>query len=78
MFKLKSMKTLRIVNNAMLGEPENPCLQNVETNEIYEFSQIVGETIENKDLSHPTIQRILNNGHLVQATIEGGNVTLHF
>jgi hypothetical protein len=46
---------------------------------VYEFSNIVGETIEDNNLSHPIIQQILNNGHHVQAEIgEGGLVILHF
>ena len=50
-----------------------------DTNTIYEFSNIVGETISNNDLTHPIIQQILNNGHQIQAEIsENGLVTLHF
>ena len=73
------MITLRIVNKGMVGEPQHVVLQNPETNVVYEFSNIVGETISDNDLTHPTIQQILNNGHEVQAEIsEDGLVTLHF
>jgi hypothetical protein len=73
------MITLRIVNKGLAGEPEHAVLQNPETNMVYEFSNIVGETIEDNNLSHPIIQQILNNGHHIQAEIgEGGLVILHF
>jgi hypothetical protein len=73
------MITLRIVNKGLAGEPEHIVLQNQATNVVYGFSNIVGETISDNDLSHPTIQQILNNGHQVQAEIsEDGLVTLHF
>jgi hypothetical protein len=73
------MITLRIVNKGLAGEPEYIVLQNTETNSIYEFSNIVGESISDNDLTHPIIQQILNNGHQVQAEVgEDGMVTLHF
>jgi hypothetical protein len=73
------MQTLRIVNKNMVGESEHAVLQNIQTNSIYEFSNIIGESIEDNDLTHPIIQQILNNGHQVQAEIsENGLVTLHF
>ena len=73
------MITLRIVNKGLAGEPEHAVLQNPETAKVYEFSNIVGETIEDNNLSHPTIQHILNNGHQVQAEVsEDDLVTLHF
>jgi hypothetical protein len=73
------MITLRIVNKGLVGEPEHAVLQNPETAKVYEFSNIVGETIEDNNLSHPTIQQILNNGHQVQAEVsEDDLVTLHF
>ena len=73
------MITLRIVNKGLAGELEHAVLQNPETNAVYEFSNIIGETIEDNNISHPTIQQILNNGHQVQADIsEDGLVTLHF
>ena len=73
------MITLRIVNKGLAGEPEYIVLQNTETNSIYEFSNIVGESISDIDLTHLIIQQILNNGHQVQAEVgEDGMVTLHF
>jgi hypothetical protein len=70
---------VRIVNRGFAGENEHACLQNQETNQIFEFSQIVGENIVDADLSHPTIQSILNNGHEVNISIdENGGITLHF
>jgi hypothetical protein len=72
------MHTLKIVNKSMVGEAEHAVLQNVETNSIYEFSNIIGEGIDDNDISHPTIQRILNNGHVVQASIDENGVTLQF
>jgi len=73
------MITLRIVNKGLAGEPEYIVLQNTETNSIYEFSNIVGESISDNDLTHPIIQQILNNGPQVQAEVgEDGMVTLHF
>ena len=72
------METLRIVNKGLAGEPEHAVLQNPETNIIYEFSNIVGETILDNELTHPIIQQILNNGHTVQASIYENGVTLHF
>ena len=73
------MITLRIVNKGLAGEAEHAVLQNLETNAVHEFSNIVGETILDNELTHPIIQQILNNGHQVQAEIsEDGLVTLHF
>ncbi len=72
------MQTLRVVNKSMVGEPEHAVLQNIETNSVYEFSNIVGESISDNDISHPIIQQILNNGHVVQASIDENGVTLHF
>lgn len=70
---------LKLVNAGMLGEPERIVLQNTQTNTMYEFSQIVGENITNGDISHPTIQRIFNNGFVVNATInENETITLNF
>jgi hypothetical protein len=68
----------KIVNRGLVGEPEHICLQ-IESNKIFEFSQILGESINDNDLSHPTIQAILNNGHQVNITFdENDNVTLYF
>jgi hypothetical protein len=72
------METLRIVNKSFVDEPQYLVLQNIETNSIYEFSNIVGESVADNDISHPIIQQILNNGHTVQASIDGTGVTLHF
>jgi hypothetical protein len=70
---------VRIVNKGLENEPQHACFQNKETNEIYEFSQIIGEDINDSDLSHPIIQTILNNGHEVSISVdENNNVTLHF
>jgi len=70
---------VKIVNKAFEGEQEHACFQNQETNQIYEFSQIIGENIINADLSHPIIQTILNNGHEVNISVDAdNNVTLHF
>ena len=68
----------KIVNRGLVGEPEHICLQ-IESNKIFEFSQILGESINDNDLSHPIIQAILNNGHQVNITFdENDNVNLHF
>ncbi len=73
------MEILKIVNKSLIGESEHAVLQNINTNTIYEFSQIVNYTISDNDLTNPIIQQILNNGHQVQAEItEDGIVTLHF
>lgn len=72
------MENARIVNKALVGEPEHAVLQ-IDSNKTFEFSQIVGESISDGDLSHPTIQSILNNGHVVSISFdENDNVTLHF
>jgi hypothetical protein len=72
------MQLARIVNKAMAGEPEHAVLQ-IESNKIFEFSKIVGEDITNADISHPTIKRILADGHIVNITFdENDNLTLHF
>jgi hypothetical protein len=68
----------KIVNRGLVGEPEHICLQ-IESNKIFEFSQILGESINDNDLSHPIIQAILNNEHQVNITFdENDNVTLYF
>ena len=52
-------------------------LYTLTANTVYEFSQIVNETITNGDLSHPVIQQILQTGHTIQANVdENFNVTL--
>ncbi len=73
------METAKIVNLAFEGQPEHPALQVMNTLKIFEFSQILNENISNGDLSHPTIQRILSQGHIVNITFdENDNVSLHF
>lgn len=72
------MVTLRVVNKALIGEPEHAVLQNIETNEIFEFSQIENVNITDGDIFHQTIIDILNRGHQIEATINEGRVTLHF
>jgi len=73
------METLKLVNKGFAGEPEYIVLQNIETNEMYEFSQITNDTVADNDLSHTLIQQILNiTGHEVQAEVVDGKVTLHF
>ena len=68
----------KIVNRGLVGEPEHICLQ-IESNKIFEFSQILDESINDNDISHPTIQRILNSDHTINITFdENDNVTLHF
>ena len=68
----------KIVNRGLAGEPQHICLQ-IESNKIFEFSQILGESINDNDLSHPIIQTILNNGHQVNISFDDNdNVTLHF
>ena len=68
----------KIVNRGLEGEPQHICLQ-IETNKIFEFSKIIGESIEDSDISHPTIQRILNSDHTINITFdENDNVTLYF
>lgn len=70
---------VKIVNKSTSTQFEHACLQNQETNQIFEFSQIIGEDINDGELSHPTIQRILNDNHTVNISVdETGGVTLHF
>ena len=76
---MSEIKLARIVNKSLVGEAENAVLQNVETNSTFEFSKIIGENITDGDMEHPTIKRILANGHTVNITFdESDNVTLHF
>jgi hemerythrin superfamily protein len=76
---MSEIKLARVVNKSLAGEVEHAALQNVETNEIFEFSKIVGEDITDGDMSHPTIKRILADGHTVNISFdESKNVTLHF
>ncbi len=72
------MQIARIVNKAFAGMPEHPVLQ-IDSNKTFEFSKIIGESITDKDISHPTIQKILNRGHWIEITFdENDNITLHF
>lgn len=72
------MEIARVVNKGLLGEPEHAVLQ-LQSTKMFEFSNIVGENITDGDISHPTIQRILSNGHTIQITYnENDEVTLHF
>lgn len=76
---MSEIKLARVVNKSLVGEAEHAVLQNVETNETFEFSKIIGESIIDGDVGHPTIQRILNDGHQVNISInENSDVTLHF
>lgn len=54
---------LKLVNTGLAGQPEHVALQDIETNEVIEFSKIYNETIEDGDFSHPFIQKIHNNKH---------------
>jgi hypothetical protein len=73
------METLRLVNKSLASEQEHIVLQNVETNAIYEFSQITNDTITNGDIAHSVIQSILQReGHTIDGTVENEQVTLHF
>jgi hypothetical protein len=68
----------KLVNRGLVGESQHACLQ-IESNKIFEFSQILDESINDNDISHPTIQRILNSDHTINITFdENDNVTLHF
>jgi hypothetical protein len=76
---MSEIKLVRIVNKSLVGEVEHAVLQNVETNTTFEFSKVIGENITDGDMEHPTIKRILANGHTVNITFdENDNVTLHF
>jgi hypothetical protein len=79
----------KIVNKALVGEPENIVLQVIDTLKTIEFSQIkhVDEDGVIRDVSliddtldQPEIQHILRNmGHDVNITFdENDNVTLYF
>ena len=76
---MSETKLAKIVNKSLVGEPEHAVLQDTETNETFEFSKIVGEGITNGDIEHPTIKRILADGHVVNISFdESKNITLHF
>ena len=76
---MSEIKLARVVNKSLVGEAEHAVLQDVETNETFEFSKIIGEGITDGDMEHPTIKRILADGHTVNISFdESKNVTLHF
>jgi hypothetical protein len=76
---MNETKLARVVNKSLAGEAEHAVLQNVETNETFEFSKIIGENISDGDMGHPTIKRILADGHTINISFdESKNVTLHF
>jgi hypothetical protein len=67
----------QIVNAGLAGQPENICLQSIDSKQLFNFSQIVGEDITDGDISHPIIKRILDNGQQIQISVdENNNVTL--
>jgi len=78
----------KIANAGLEGEAENAVLQIIETNQIFNFSQIkhVNESnstydlsLNDSDLNQDIIQRVLNNGHQVNITFDENNdVTLYF
>ena len=78
----------KVVNKGYAGEPQHICLQILETNKIFEFSQIkyVIENEETKEISltdnnldQIEINRILNGDHTVNIIFdENDNVTLYF
>lgn len=70
------MATFKVVNKALAGEPEHAVLQNIENNDIFEFSQIAGETISDNDINHTTIKAILAKGHVVDGEIQNGELVL--
>ena len=81
-------QSAKIVNKGYAGEPQHIWLQVLETNKIFEFSQIkyVIENEETKEVSltdnnldQIEINRILNGDHTVNITFdENDNVTLYF
>jgi hypothetical protein len=79
----------QIANKGLEGEPQNPVIHIIETNQTFDFSQIkfINEndsvrevSLIDMDMDQPDIQHILlNKGHKVEITYdEDGNVTLHF
>ena len=76
---MNEIKLARVVNKSLVGEVEHAVFQNVETNETFEFSKVKGENITDGDMEHPTIKRILADGHTVNISFdESKNITLHF
>jgi hypothetical protein len=79
----------QIANKGMEGEPQNPVIHIVETNQTFDFSQIkfVNEngslrevSLIDADFDQSDIQHILlNQGHKVDITWDdNNNVTLYF
>jgi hypothetical protein len=79
----------QIANKGLAGEPQNPVIHIVETNQTFDFSQIkfVNEngslrevSLIDADFDQSDIQHILlNQGHKVEITFdENDNVTLYF
>lgn len=72
-------KLARVVNTGLQNEPEYYALQIIETNRIFQFSEIkcVLETgtaliletpLNDNDLHQPIIQKILNQGHIINVS----------
>jgi hypothetical protein len=73
------MRTAKLVNKGLVGEPEHICFQDIESNEIIEFSRVTNEEIADGDYNHWTIQLILQRGHMVEYTLEDDSkITLHY
>jgi hypothetical protein len=79
----------KVVNMGLVGEPQNICLQIIETLKIFPFSKIKlvsenGEVratdIPDGEFTHSDITHILNNmAHTVEITFdENDEVTLYF
>lgn len=86
-------KLARIVNKSAEGEPEHAVLQIIQTNKIFEFSEVkfiyegesgktimLSERMNDNDLTQPIIRRILNQNHTVMLSYYEPNddVTLLF
>lgn len=84
-------KLARIVNKSAEGEPEHAVLQIIQTNKIFEFSEVkfiyesgktimLSERMNDNDLNQPIIRRILNQNHTVMLSYYEPNddVTLLF
>jgi hypothetical protein len=72
-------KLARVVNTSIEGEPQHAALQIIETNRIFQFSEVKyilegGSVIQletrmnDNDLYQPTIQKILNQGHTIEVS----------
>ena len=86
-------KLARIVNTGLEGQPQHVALQIIETNKIFEFSEVkfiyeghngktimLSERMNDNDLNQPIIRRILNQDHNVMLSYYEPNddVTLLF